>query len=116
MIIYYGFNQISKDMETSAEEIASYVGRGWHDLIIKMLEELFEAGWNGRMYQIKEKFGSLRCYIAENVIGLNSIVDKYETKSMHICEVCGDKGMIRNGRWLQTLCNKHAQLELDLSD
>lgn len=85
--------------------------------------------------QIKEKFGALRFYyafkgksktihgfdfISDNGVGgvritpkgdgfgetISSIVRKYEKKSRHICEVCGNPGELRTDlRWILTLCD-----------
>jgi len=85
--------------------------------------------------QVKKKFGTLRFYyhhegqeiaihafdclssgpslrIRPDRSGLHQkvaeIVDKYEERSAHICEVCGQPGDLRTDLdWVLTLCDEH---------
>lgn len=60
-----------------------------------------------KVAQVKEKFGSLRFYINgadDTIFGMISLA---ETMSTRTCEVCGDKGKIKAGGWIKTLCDKH---------
>lgn len=59
--------------------------------------------------QVKEKFGMLRIYYSggDNYIdGLNSFAGYL---SAHTCEECAQPGKIRNGGYIRTLCDEHAQ-------
>jgi hypothetical protein len=90
------------------------VGEGWYPILKSLIEELIQAGWNKEIFQCKEKFGGLRFYINENVIGgnmdLNNIISKYESLSYNFCETCGEEGKIRNDlNWIETLCDTHYQ-------
>lgn len=60
--------------------------------------------------QIKEKFGTLRFYYTggdEYVDGLEHMAD---SMSAVMCEDCGCPGKSRSskGKWIRTLCDKHA--------
>jgi hypothetical protein len=85
-------------------------GKGWHDLIKKMLFEFCIAGWdiNNDVYG-KEKYGGLRCYILLDNKDLEQtikrIVQTYTILSAKTCEKCGANGKERdiNG-WTSTLC------------
>ena len=80
-----------------------------------MFQELFTAGWDGRISQIKEKYGTLRVYLGfdEQYNGyddLYAIVFKYEKLSETVCEVCGADGAklrtMKDGRsWIKTNCD-----------
>ena len=86
--------------------------KGWYSLVdplIKMVEEL-----GGKVYQIKEKFGSLRFYYSLNDLEgkVRQAVDKAEKESVTICQECGQPGKLRDGSWYRTLCNNHAKEKL----
>ena len=90
------------------------VGEGWYPILKCLIEELIQAGWNKEIFQCKEKFGGLRFYINENIIGgdmnLNRIIGKYEELSYNFCEVCGEEGRMRKDlSWVETLCDTHYQ-------
>ena len=81
-----------------------YCGEGWHDLILELDEELSQIDPDYRIYQVKEKFGALRVYLAPSNPMLQSelskIVEKYERISLLTCEMTGKPGepMKLNGR------------------
>lgn len=96
-------------------------GKGWHQLIIDCDLELAAIDPNYRIYQIKEKFGTLRYYFQQSDemtsekssyspirLQMNKIVSTYESVSSYKCEHCGVMGArlrtetIRN----RTLCDK----------
>lgn len=90
------------------------VGEGWYPILKCLIEELIQEGWNKEIFQCKEKFGGLRFYINENIIGgdmnLNRIIGKYEELSYNFCEVCGEEGRMRKDlSWVETLCDHHYQ-------
>lgn len=90
---------------------------GWYQLIYDCMgeiENLYKekgADINTlRIEQIKEKYGGLRVYVGNFINGVDDIIDKYETKSYEVCEICGEPGELKvNGRWYRTVCNKHAK-------
>lgn len=88
---------------------------GWLQLIHDLIEELIACGWDKKVTQIKEKFGGLRFYIGSGTQEIYDIISKYEDLSNITCEVCGEKGELRDdcgwrgGRWYKTMCDKHYQ-------
>lgn len=80
---------------------------GWYPLVIQLMQELKEKGWNKVVGSIKEKYGELRFYAD---IDEEELLDKYTELSTNICEVCGEEGTLKaaNG-WFKTLCEKHRQ-------
>lgn len=85
------------------------VGEGWHNLIIEAVEKMIAAGWDGKITQIKEKFGTLRFYIGQTSKEVNDIALEAEKKSSVTCETCGVsnetvKKSAGSGRWFKTLC------------
>lgn len=86
--------------------------KGWNSLIDPLVEELNRL--NGRVLQIKEKFGGLRFYytLAHNHPEAERFSQKVATAeilSFEICEVCGQPGTLRAGGWIRTLCEQHHQ-------
>jgi hypothetical protein len=58
--------------------------------------------------QIKEKFGTLRFYYCGGDDYCHGVESMAESMSAVTCEVCGSPGKLRNGGWIQTLCDEHA--------
>lgn len=90
------------------EVIFSQVGKGWTPLLADLLADLFKLGWNGSLYQVKEKYGELRFYIGYGSDVIYDRIEKATTDSTHTCEDCGQPGNIRGrGRsWYKTLCDE----------
>ena len=77
--------------------------------------------------QVKEKFGTLRFYYSvdykdleysdsegwDNII--RSLVSRAEMMSGYTCERCGERGKIRPGGWIKTLCDKCDSKEFEVS-
>lgn len=84
---------------------------GWDKIICDCIQELLDAGWDGHVSQVKEKFGGLRFYIPSGNDKMWEIIDKYENISFHVCESCGDNetAKIRGTSWYSTLCDKCAE-------
>lgn len=82
---------------------------GWNQLIKDCIEELIAAGWNKRVYQVKQKFGSLRFY-TDSTQKVDDIIDKYEALSEKTCEFCGEPGEIEASKtgWLRACCQEHS--------
>jgi len=59
--------------------------------------------------QIKEKFGTLRFYYHGGDDMVDGMVRMAESMSGVTCETCGNPGQMRNGGWVRTLCDKHAE-------
>lgn len=94
-----------RDKELSREDIKRCVGSGWSDIIDRLIDDLEKLGWNGRVAQVKEKFGELRFYIDEGTDSMFDRIEKATTESLRTCEDCGAPGEIRGGGWLRTLCD-----------
>lgn len=93
---------------TTLDEVLSNVGRGWHTLVSNLIDDLFQLDWDGQIADIKEKFGTLRFYIGPETTKQSECIANAEKKSGTICEVCGKPGVLREGGWLKTLCDEHA--------
>lgn len=83
---------------------------GWYSIIKDAIDELITIGWNKRIVSIKEKFGALCIYIEQEDMpeGGAEIVKKYGKESTSICEMCGSSGVLREGKWIRTLCDEHS--------
>jgi len=79
---------------------------GWKDLLDRAFTKLRAAGWVGEIHQVKEKFGTLRLYVAQDGRpDFDAIIRDAEDESCHTCEDCGAPGeTTRNLPWIQTLC------------
>ena len=55
--------------------------------------------------QLKEKYGTLRCYLSSSTDRIDAKVSLAENFSGHICELCGNAGKttVKNG-WYRTHC------------
>lgn len=60
-----------------------------------------------KIVQVKEKFGELRIYVDQSTPAVNACITFAELMSAQTCEVCGNKGQLRSGRWLVTRCDDH---------
>jgi hypothetical protein len=73
-------------------------GFGWLDLILSCNAEIESIDPNYKIYQVKEKFGSLRFYYStgkpEESEQINEIVRKYELKSLRVCEATGQEASL----------------------
>lgn len=59
------------------------------------------------IHQIKEKFGGLRFYYQGGDKTIQGMVRIAESWADNTCEKCGNKGTIRHGGWMRTLCDEH---------
>lgn len=81
-------------------------GAGWRDILDRAFTALRAVGWNGEIHQIKEKFGTLRMYVAgDGKDALNDIIHTAEQESASTCEECGKEGRLRSGGWWHTYCD-----------
>jgi hypothetical protein len=74
------------------------------DHIKRLPEEL-----RGHVYcaQVKEKFGTLRFYMAQETPYVTGAIELAELLSGDVCETCGAPGKRRGGNWVLTLCTRH---------
>jgi hypothetical protein len=92
---------------TSKENVAACVGAGWKPLVETLIDDLLNLGWDGRIFDVKEKFGGLRFYINNGSKEIFNRIERAEIESTTICEVCGEPGKLRNHSWIKTLCDTH---------
>ena len=86
------------------EDVLHQVGPGWNMLVQELIAELFALGWDGKLYQIKEKFGGLRFYIGLGTDEIHAAIQAAEDRSNSTCEISGEPGERRSlGGWLKVL-------------
>lgn len=97
-------------VKKSAQQVAKEnVGPGWVPIVVKLIEDLVAAGWDGRVHQIKEKFGGLRFYADLETEEQRELVNVAERACDKACDVCGAPGLLRQGGWIRTMCDEHAE-------
>lgn len=89
-------------------------GDGWFNLIWYLSSKIEpilvanitqELEYPLRAAQVKQKFGGLRFYMTYSTPEITALIDKAASYSYEICEQCGDKGILRQGSYWETLCN-----------
>lgn len=95
--------------EITLSDLFQHVGAGWTGIITQLVTDLFNAGWDGRVDQVKEKFGGLRFYIPTASPVFDALIAAAEKESTHVCEDCGKVGSLTTagGWWVRTLCAEH---------
>ena len=93
-------------------------GNGWYDLIYTLCSQITNhLKWNKKddkvqVVQVKEKFGGLRFYTNGVSDEIRGMIRMAEAMSYKICDVCGNKGEIRNNKgWHETTCEEHKRKE-----
>lgn len=95
--------------EWTVSQILQCVGDGWAVILDDLIKDLEKLGWDGELYQVKEKFGGLRFYIGAGSDEVNSRIAQAEDESFKTCEDCGSPGTTSSwgGYWIRTLCDQH---------
>ena len=89
---------------TPVEEMAKYVGPGWKDIIVRLVDDLYALGWDGQVAQVKEKFGGLRFYLnSEGTPEMSARIAAAEDESFVTSEFSGKPGKLRDTGWLKVL-------------
>jgi len=87
-------------------------GDGWFELIKDLSDKLNQLilidECSCRASQVKEKYGTLRYYMDTETDAMSELIRLAEKQSHTICEICGEAGKLREGRWISTLCDKCA--------
>ena len=94
-------------MGIKSMEFDKAFNEGWNKLFDELLLEL--EPFDVEIAEAKEKYGilSIFAYSQTNDAEVQNIIRKYEEKSQHICEVCGDKGKTTTELgWTKTLCKE----------
>lgn len=60
--------------------------------------------------QVKEKFGTLRFYVASADEQCYKLIEEAEHKSQETCEVCGQNGELKGTSWVYTACPEHTKI------
>lgn len=89
------------------------VGIGWLPLIRDFVVEALPHDPSLAVFEVKEKWGTMRIRCDTPVLEARLAKGKVEAKSGLVCEVCGAEGWLRRpppGRmaWWRTLCQEHA--------
>ena len=91
------------------------IGQGWYELVYELsskieaiLDDQAQAGYD-HCYaaQVKEKYGTLRFYMASETDEISKLIEEYENESMYICETCGKPGKWYDNGWCHTHCEEH---------
>lgn len=123
------YSKIFKMRNASAQETCMCWGfehgDGWYDIIdaackniqnhvnwkrktdpfSSMTDEEFDEIHQPIAAQVKEKFGGLRFYVDNADEYTNGVIALAESLSYRTCEQCGNKGIMRKGGWIKTLCD-----------
>lgn len=81
-------------------------GDGWFDLewrLCEALEQVVPVDY--KLFQIKEKFGTLRWYDNGNTDEGDALISQAEKESALTCELCGLPGILRGKNGLTTQCD-----------
>lgn len=90
------------------ENILKMVPEGWNNLLENGFKKMFENGWDGKIIQIKEKFGGLRIYLDIDDEKIHKTIDEMEEESTKICCVCGcSPAKNITNSWILYYCNEH---------
>jgi hypothetical protein len=95
-------------MNIPREHAKEFVGPGWSSLIDEIYDRI-EKFPDVYIAQIKEKFGTLRFYVDGCDDTTFDFIESVCEKSATICEQCGKPGLLREGGWILTLCDEHAE-------
>lgn len=123
-----GFKFIEQTLEEKGIDISQHIwkelansttgyGPGWHELIIKMIEDIdliykknHADASEFKINEIKEKYGRLQVYVESKLQDVYSLILQVENRSETVCSECGalSGGLYKNGDWFETLCAKCA--------
>lgn len=97
--------------EPTAESFFMSAPSGWWKILDGAFESMFAIGWDGRVYDIKEKYGSLRLDVSSSDDEIDVVCLMAEEDSVRTCQVCGDPGKMTRGHWLYVLCESCKEKE-----
>lgn len=88
-------------------------GTGWYDILEKLCAKItkelngLSTEERGQCYvlQVKEKFGTLRFYMAGETDAMSTAIREAEQETAKTCELCGKPGKIRNDGWVTVRCD-----------
>ena len=88
------------------QKVYTECGPGWNEILDYLLTGLSEGV---QVLQIKEKFGTLRCYLSGGTDADYMLVRIAEEESARTCDACGARGRLRGKGWFATLCDNCAR-------
>lgn len=92
-------------VDLTPEEVADTWG--WRDIVLRLIDDLLDMGWDGYLATIKEKYGGLRFYIGGGTDAIFARIDEAEEESLETCIKCGKPGETISQRgWLYTYCKE----------
>ncbi len=85
---------------------------GWRYLMRDLLESIDrvlreEDREHFSISQIKEKYGSVRCYVHGGGSEIDRLIEIAERRSEISCDVCGDAGRVQGTGWYSCRCPRH---------
>ena len=86
-------------------------GTGWDEILATLHKEIIKVRPDYKLHQVKEKFGELRFYVADDAHDaaddfINTLIEHAEAAAATTCQYCGKPGELRNNHgWLYTLCD-----------
>jgi hypothetical protein len=88
------------------------IGAGWFHIVEELCTNIeYHLRSHPQEFtvdQVKEKFGSLRFHTTGGDGYIYGLIRLTESWAENTCEVCGNRGKLRGGRWMRTLCDEHA--------
>jgi hypothetical protein len=97
---------------------------GWFEMILLLSEAIeriavelksegVEESKLPMVCQVKQKFGGLRYYMENGNKEIYAMIEEAQTKSFHICEICGAYGeRVIIGGFYTARCNEHTRSDL----
>ncbi len=78
---------------------------GWFNILLDLGKKADLSGV--RLFQVKEKFGTLRVYADDPTPEVKALIAKAEALSETTCETCGMPGSLRkkSSGWVYTACD-----------
>ena len=88
------------------------VSAGWYRLVVTLNQELAEIDPWYEIYQVKEKFGTLRYYCSSSDERSRRLIRTAEMESATICETCGEFGRLgRSAGRVTAACSAHGGVD-----
>jgi hypothetical protein len=83
-------------------------GDGWFDILKHLTEEITKVDpyKECKVFQVKEKYGTLRFYIEDGNDEIDKLIENAEKKTLVTCEECGKIGTLRTDRWWRVTCDE----------
>lgn len=104
--IKYGWREV----ERTVEDTISSLPTPWHRHVTKLIEDLFDSGWDGHLLQIKEKYGGLRFYTDTTTEQQDNMIRAVENLTTKICYECGKPSTGTTKGWIMFVCDEHKEV------